>query len=46
MSQSIQTQAQLQSEIGGWAFFDFANSSYVTVVITVIYAPFFAEHIV
>ena len=35
-----------KSEIGGWAFFDFANSSYVTVVITVIYAPFFAEYIV
>ena len=35
-----------KTEIGGWACFDFANSSYVTVVITVIYAPFFAEYIV
>ncbi len=41
-----QTPPVTKSEIGGWAFFDFANSSYVTVVITVIYAPFFAEHIV
>ncbi|MEO1269750.1 MAG: MFS transporter, partial [Myxococcota bacterium] len=33
-------------EIFGWAMYDFANSSYTTVVITVIYSPFFVDHIV
>ncbi len=33
-------------EIFGWAMYDFANSSYTTVVITVIYSVFFVEHIV
>ncbi|MCC6133736.1 MAG: MFS transporter, partial [Acidobacteria bacterium] len=33
-------------EIFGWAMFDFANSSYTTVVITAIYSGFFTEHIV
>lgn len=33
-------------EIFGWAMYDFANSSYVTVVITAIYASFFTEFIV
>ena len=33
-------------EIFGWAMYDFANSSYTTVVISVIYAPFFVQHIV
>ena len=33
-------------EIFGWAMFDFANSSYVTVVITAIYSGFFTEYIV
>ncbi|MBF0276224.1 MAG: MFS transporter [SAR324 cluster bacterium] len=33
-------------EIFGWAMYDFANSSYTTVVITVIYSAFFVEQIV
>lgn len=33
-------------EIVGWAMYDFANSSYTTVVITVIYSAFFVERIV
>lgn len=33
-------------EIFGWAMYDFANSSYTTVVITVIYGSFFTGHIV
>ena len=33
-------------EIFGWAMYDFANSSYVTVVISVLYGPFFIEQIV
>lgn len=33
-------------EIFGWAMFDVANSSYTTVVITVIYAKFFTENVV
>ncbi|MEC9465447.1 MAG: MFS transporter [Myxococcota bacterium] len=35
-----------KKEIFGWAMFDFANSSYVTVVITAIYSGFFTEYIV
>lgn len=30
-----------QREILGWCFYDFANSAYVTVVITVVFGPFF-----
>ena len=33
-------------EIFGWAMFDFANSSYTTVIITVVYAVIFSELIV
>lgn len=33
-------------EIFGWAMFDFANSSYTTVVITVVYSGFFVGYIV
>ena len=33
-------------EIFGWAFFDFANSSYVTVVITAIYSSFFVKYVI
>ena len=33
-------------EIFGWAMYDFANSSYVTVVISLLYSGFFTEHIV
>jgi UMF1 family MFS transporter len=33
-------------EIFGWAMFDFANSSYTTVVITVVYSAFFVGYIV
>lgn len=32
-------------EIFGWAMYDFANSSFTTVVITVVYAPFFTRAI-
>ncbi len=35
-----------KKEIFGWAMFDFANSSYTTVVLTVIYSAFFIKHIV
>ncbi|NOT09180.1 MAG: MFS transporter [Gemmatimonadales bacterium] len=35
-----------KKEIFGWAMFDFANSSYTTVVITVVYSAFFVGHIV
>ncbi|TCS42467.1 MFS transporter [Reinekea marinisedimentorum] len=33
-------------EVFGWAMYDFANSSYTTVVITFIYSAFFIAHIV
>lgn len=33
-------------EIFGWAMYDFANSSYTTVVISIVYAAFFTTHIV
>lgn len=35
-----------RKEILGWAMFDFANSSYTTVVITVLYSKFFVGYIV
>jgi len=35
-----------RKEIFGWAMFDFANSSYTTVVITVVYSAFFVGWIV
>lgn len=40
------TQAVRKREIFGWAFFDFANSSYTTVVITAVYSGFFTRWIV
>ncbi len=33
-------------EIFGWAMYDFANSSYTTVVISLLYSAFFVEYIV
>jgi MFS transporter, UMF1 family len=33
-------------ELFGWAMFDFANSSYTTVVITALYSGFFVSHVV
>jgi UMF1 family MFS transporter len=33
-------------EVLAWAFYDFANSSYTTVVITAIYSAFFVAHVV
>ncbi|MDO7634485.1 MAG: hypothetical protein MUQ60_01060, partial [Porticoccaceae bacterium] len=33
-------------EIFGWAMYDFANSSYTTVVVTFIYSAFFVNYIV
>ena len=33
-------------EIFGWAMYDFANSSYTTVVISLLYSSFFVAHIV
>ncbi len=35
-----------RKELFGWAMFDFANSSYTTVIITVVYAVIFPEIIV
>ncbi len=35
-----------KSEIFGWAMYDFANSSYTTVVISFVYAAFFTKFIV
>lgn len=35
-----------RKEIFGWAMFDFANSSYTTVVITIAYGKFFVSNIV
>ena len=46
---SAQAQAAVpvqKREIFGWAMYDFANSSYTTVVISIVYAAFFTEHIV
>lgn len=35
-----------KKSVFGWAMYDFANSSYTTVVITFIYSAFFIAHIV
>lgn len=35
-----------KGEIFSWAMFDFANSSYTTVIITAVFSAFFIEHIV
>lgn len=35
-----------KKEIFGWAMYDFANSSYTTVVISFVYSAFFTTHIV
>jgi UMF1 family MFS transporter len=46
MSQRPASPPVQKREIFGWAMYDFANSSYTTVVITVIYGSFFTAHIV
>ena len=33
-------------QILGWCFYDFANSSFTTIVVTFIYSAFFADYIV
>ncbi|MDH3974889.1 MAG: MFS transporter [Deltaproteobacteria bacterium] len=33
-------------EIFGWAMFDFANSSFTTVIITVVFSAYFVSHVV
>ncbi|MFN3200352.1 MAG: MFS transporter [Bradymonadia bacterium] len=43
---NVTTAPVKKKEIFGWAMYDFANSSFTTVVITAIYAPFFVGHIV
>jgi UMF1 family MFS transporter len=45
MTQAPTTRAPAR-EIFGWAMFDFANSSYTTVIITVVYATVFPKLIV
>ncbi len=42
----VQNEPVSKREIFGWAMYDFANSSYTTVVITYIYSAFFVSHIV
>ena len=33
-------------EIFGWAMYDFANSSYTTIVISILYSAFFVSYLV
>jgi len=35
-----------RKEIFGWAMFDFANSSFTTVIVTVIFSAYFVSHVV
>ncbi len=35
-----------KSEIFGWAMYDFANSSYTTVIISLVYASFFTDYVI
>lgn len=46
MSTTDTAQAVRKREIFGWAMYDFANSSYTTVVITFVYSAFFVSMIV
>lgn len=34
-----------KSEIFGWCCFDFANSAFTTIIITVVYSKYFVEHV-
>lgn len=42
----LQTPKIQKREIFGWAMYDFANSSYTTLVISLLYATFFVKYIV
>ncbi|WP_157954440.1 MFS transporter [Saccharospirillum mangrovi] len=46
MSTTDTTPAVRKREIFGWAMYDFANSSYTTVVVSFIYSAFFVAYIV
>lgn len=46
MSEDSQVAEVQKREIFGWAMYDFANSSYTTVVISFVYAAFFTGYIV
>ncbi|MDN3649419.1 MFS transporter [Reinekea marina] len=46
MNNQAATQPVKKREIFGWAMYDFANSSYTTVVVTFIYSAFFVSYIV
>lgn len=35
-----------KTEIFGWAMYDFANSSYTTVIISLVYASFFTDYVI
>jgi len=46
MARSSATLPVKKREIFGWAMYDFANSSYTTVVVTFVYSAFFVSYIV
>lgn len=46
MSGIISSKRSIKRQVFGWAMYDFANSSYTTVVITFIYSAFFISQIV
>lgn len=46
MSKPLTVPPVKKREIFGWAMYDFANSSYTTVVVTFIYSAFFVSYIV
>jgi UMF1 family MFS transporter len=46
MATETKTPPVKKREIFGWAMYDFANSSYTTVVISLLYSSFFVAHIV
>jgi UMF1 family MFS transporter len=43
MSQAVSQAPVRKREIFGWCCFDFANSAYVTIIVTVIYFPYFTK---
>ena len=43
---SAGTRPVKKREIFGWAMYDFANSSYTTVIISLVYASFFTDYVI
>lgn len=38
--------AKREKSLWGWMFYDFANSAFTTIIVTVVYSAYFIEHVV